>query len=70
MANQDWESRGKSISQLIKELQSFENPDMEVRISINGGEASVPISLVTRYKGKFAVLQNCEETLTIQVHVE
>ncbi len=70
MANQDWESRGKSISQLIKELQSFENQDMEVRISINGGEASVPISLVTRYKGKFAVLQNCEETLTIQVHVE
>ena len=68
--NPDWPSRGKSVAQLIEELRTFENQDMEVRISIDGGESSLPISLVTKRNGRFAVLENCEEEPSIQKHVE
>ena len=48
MINPPWTSKGKSVAQLIEELQTFENQEMEVRISVDGGETSVPISLVAK----------------------
>jgi hypothetical protein len=49
--SQDWPNRGKTIRQLIKELQSFENQDLLVEISIDGGQTQRPISLVKRSEG-------------------
>lgn len=42
---------GKSIRQLIDELQSFENQDIEVRISIDGRETHQSISIVGKEGG-------------------
>jgi hypothetical protein len=70
MINPDWTSQGKSVSQLIEELQTFENQDMEVRISVDGGETSVPISLVAKSNGKYAVLRNCQNIPTVIRHSE
>ena len=44
--NPDWVTRGKTIRQLIKELQSFNDLDMEVRISVDDGQTNKAISLV------------------------
>lgn len=55
----DWITRGKTVRQLIQELQSFENQDLEVQISIDGGENSKCISLVKKSNG-MAVLVNYE----------
>jgi len=63
----NWEGRGKTISGLIKELKSFENQEMEIRISIDGGDTSLPISLVGKF-GDVGVLLNCEETPSIRKH--
>lgn len=68
MINPDWTSTGKSVAQLIEELQTFENQEMEVRISLDGGETSVPISSVTRSNGKYAVLKNCQDVPTSVRH--
>lgn len=68
MLNSEWASHGKSVAQLIDELRTFEDQAMEVRISIDGGETSLPISLVGKVDGKFAVLQNCQATPTVLVH--
>jgi hypothetical protein len=35
--NPEWVLKGKKISQLIEELQSFENQDLLVEISLDGG---------------------------------
>ena len=60
MSNEpEWIQRGKTIKQLIKELESFENQDLEVRISLDDGETHKPISLVEN-DGDFAVLCNSE----------
>jgi len=56
----EWISRGKTIKQLIKELETFENQDLEVRISLNDGETHKSISLVEK-DGDFAVLCNSAE---------
>ncbi|HEY9102668.1 hypothetical protein [Chitinimonas sp.] len=64
MANPEWTSRGKTVAQLISELRTFENQDLEVRISLNQGDTSFPISLVAKVDGKYAVLKNCQETPT------
>ena len=56
----EWITRGKSIRQLIKELQSFSDLDIEVRISVDGGETHKLISLVEKSEG-YCVLANCEE---------
>ncbi|GAA4348527.1 hypothetical protein GCM10023165_34440 [Variovorax defluvii] len=45
-----WVARGKTIRQLIKELQSFENQDLLVEISLDGGNTHKPISLVKKSK--------------------
>lgn len=54
-----WVSHGKTIRQLIKELQSFENQDLPVLISIDGGDTRKPISLVKR-AGQICLLVNSE----------
>ncbi|WP_444904238.1 hypothetical protein ACJJIU_03835 [Microbulbifer sp. CnH-101-E] len=62
MSNEpEWVTRGKSIKGLIKELQSFEDQDLEVRLSIDGGDTHHCISLVGKVDGK-AVLMNCEDS--------
>ena len=43
-----WATRGKSIRQLIEELQSFEDSDLDVRIRTDDGAAWTPISLVSK----------------------
>jgi len=61
--NPEWITRGKTIKGLIEELQSLDDQDLEVRISIDDGETFKPISLVTRENkdGKYYCgLQNCE----------
>ncbi|WP_241771013.1 hypothetical protein [Pseudomonas lactis] len=55
----DWIVRGKTISQLIEELQSFEDQDLMVEISIDGAVNRKPISLVGKKDG-VCVLFNCE----------
>ena len=44
--NEDWVTCGKTIRQLIEELQTFEDLDVEVRISIDDGATHKPISMV------------------------
>jgi hypothetical protein len=56
----DWITRGKTIKQLIKELQSFSDLDLEVRISVDDGETHKPISLVEKSEG-CCLLVNCED---------
>lgn len=64
MINPDWTSKGKTVAQLIEELQTFENQEMEVRISLDGGDTSFPISLVAKSNGTYAVLRNCQDVPT------
>lgn len=40
----NWMSNGKTIQQLILELQSFENKDLFVELSLDGGDSSKSIS--------------------------
>ncbi|MCU4316841.1 hypothetical protein [Acinetobacter bereziniae] len=47
-----WVTRGKSIKQLIKELESFEDQNLLVEISFDVGDTSKPISLVGKIDGK------------------
>ena len=54
----EWVIRGKAIRQLIMELQSFENQDLFVEISVDGGETLKPISLVKK-SGQICLLVNC-----------
>ena len=68
MTNPDWTSKGKTVAQLIRELQTFENQEMEVRISVDDGDTSLPISLVIRSNGRYAVLKNCQDIPTIVHH--
>ena len=58
------------MAQLIEELRTFEDQEMEVRISIDGGATSLPISLVGKVDGKFAMLKNCENVPTLMKHGE
>ena len=61
--NPEWVTRGKTIKQLIAELQSFENQDLEVKISIDGGDSFRCISLVGKSNEngvQFCGLKNCE----------
>ena len=62
MTNPEWISKGKSVAQLIEELRTFEDQEMEVRISLDSGETSYPIALVGRFNGKYAVLFNCQDS--------
>lgn len=55
-----WVSKGKTIRGLIAELMSFEDQDMRVEMSVDGGVSSRPISLVGKLNGK-CLLFNLEE---------
>ena len=57
--NPYWVTRGKTIKQLVSELRTFENQDLIVEISLDGGETSKPISLV-RKRGTVCMLVNSE----------
>jgi len=54
-----WVVQRKTIKQLIKALQTFENQDLVVEISVDGGEVHKPISLVKK-SGGVCLLVNCE----------
>ena len=59
----EWVTRGKTIRQLIEELQSFSDQNLEVKISTDDGATFKCISLVTRQNkdgGHFCGLKNCE----------
>ena len=47
-----WESRGKTVEGLIEELKTFEDKNIKVEISLDGGVTSRPISLVGKKNGK------------------
>ena len=55
-----WVARGKTIRQLIKELETFEDQDMEVRISFDDGNTCHVISIVEKQEN-CCVLANCEK---------
>ena len=65
-AQPDWVVRGKTVRGLIKELQSFENQDLEVRISMDSGLTQKPISLVSK-RGGVAMLSSEEQVASIVV---
>lgn len=46
-----WVFKGKTIRHLIEELQSFENQELEVRISVDAGNSHQPISMVRKQNG-------------------
>jgi hypothetical protein len=54
----EWINKGKSITQLIKELGSFEDQTLEVRLTFDGGETHKPISILTRRDG-YAMIEYC-----------
>ncbi len=64
----DYTGRGKTVEQLIKELKTFENQQLEVRISLNGGETSLPISIIGKSENKYALIINCQDIPTIIKH--
>lgn len=55
-AEPGWVTRGKSIRQLIAEQQSFEDQDLPVLLSIDGGSSTYAISLVARQRGTCALI--------------
>lgn len=68
MTSPEWTRPGKTVRQLIEELKTFENQELEVRISIDSGDTSVPISLVGKSENKYALLMNCEDLPTPRRH--
>lgn len=46
MAVIQWEDRQKSITQLIKELKTFEDQELVVMVSDDGGETFKPVKLL------------------------
>lgn len=61
--NPEWVTLGKTIRQLIKELQTFDNQDLEVKISTDGGDTFKCISLVVKGHEsgtQICGLKNCE----------
>lgn len=59
-----WVTQGKTIKQLIRELESFENQDLEVRLSLDYGDTHRCISLVAKgfddKNNQYCVLSNSE----------
>jgi hypothetical protein len=56
----DWVTRGKTIRQVIAELQTFEDQDMEVRMSFDYGDTHRCVSIIQR-QGDCCVLVNTED---------
>jgi len=57
--NPEWVTRGKTIKGLIEELLTFEDQNLFVEMSLDGGETSMPISLVRKVNSK-CILTNFE----------
>lgn len=51
---------GKTVRQLIKELLTFENLDVEARISMDAGKTHKPISILHNRDCKYALIVNSE----------
>ena len=66
--NADYTGRGKTVAGLIEELKTFENQQLEVRISLDGGETSLPISIIGKSENKYALIINCQDIPTIIKH--
>ena len=47
MTNQnEWGEKDKNIAQVIDELKTFEDPDLTVMVSSDGGETLKPVKLL------------------------
>lgn len=57
----EWVTQRKTIRQLIDELLTFENLDIEVRISLDYGETHRCVSMVANHDDHFCVLMNAED---------
>lgn len=57
----EWVTRGKTIGQLIQELAAFDDPEREVRISLDYGDTHKAISIVQSEGERYCVLINSEE---------
>ncbi len=55
----DWITRGKTVRQLISELSTFQNQDLEVLMTLDNSETLHRISLVGKEAGA-CVLYNLE----------
>ena len=55
----DWVTKGKSIRQLIQELKTFEDQEMEAQLSFDEGKTCKAISLLVKRDG-FCLLLNSE----------
>lgn len=51
-----WMMAGKTIKQLISELESFEDLSLIVELSFDGGVSSKPISLIGRKNDKCIIM--------------
>ena len=55
-----WAETPGTVPYLIAALQSFENQELEVRLSVDGGQSHRPISLLTNHKmGEGCALEFC-----------
>jgi hypothetical protein len=64
----DYTDRGKTVEQLIKELKTFENQQLEVRISVDGGLTSYPVSILCKRENTYATIENHQDEPTIIKH--
>jgi hypothetical protein len=55
----DWVTRGKTIRQLIEELKTFEDQELEVQISLDDGETHKPVSILVK-RGGYCLIVNSE----------
>ena len=56
LKNPAWVYRGKSTGQVIKELGTFENQDLETLISIDYGDSQSPVGEIKNKDGKYLLL--------------
>ena len=68
MTEPRWKARGRTVAQLIDELAAFGDLQLEVRISFDAGTTSLPISLVTKRDGRYAVIENWQAAPTLVRH--
>jgi hypothetical protein len=54
----EWVLRGKTISELIEELQSFSDQSLLVEISLDDGVTHKPISLVVKSDGRCLLINS------------
>lgn len=66
--NPGWDSQGKTVAQLVEELLSFGDQTLEVRLSLDAGATSYPISLVAKAGDNYALLLNCQDQPTVIQH--